>query len=161
MTAAWGLTRLGLKLTRDPRISLLLVAIWAVAPGSVALSMTYAEALFCALAIWALFALASGRWLTAGLLTLAAGTVRSTASGVPTSSARPPSTRSPVPAAITANFTDELPELRTSTEPPEAAMARMLPGPDESVMPGTVGSDAVGSATKRCIRSLSGRSTQL
>jgi hypothetical protein len=41
--------------------------------------MTYAEALFCALAIWALLALANGRWLTAGLLTLAAGTVRSTA----------------------------------------------------------------------------------
>jgi hypothetical protein len=79
MTAAWGLTRLGLKLTGDPRISLLLVAIWAVAPGAVALSMTYAEALFCALAIWALLALANGQWLTAGLLTLAAGTVRSTA----------------------------------------------------------------------------------
>jgi hypothetical protein len=41
--------------------------------------MTYAEALFCALAIWALLALANGQWLTAGLLTLAAGTVRSTA----------------------------------------------------------------------------------
>jgi hypothetical protein len=79
MTAAWGLTRLGLKLTGDPRISLLLVAIWAVAPGSFVLSMTYAEALFCALAVWALLALVSERWLTAGLLTLAAGTVRSTA----------------------------------------------------------------------------------
>jgi hypothetical protein len=79
MTAAWGLTRLGLKLTGDPRISLLLVALWAVAPGSIVLSMTYAEALFCALAIWALLALTEGRWLTAGLLTLAAGTVRSTA----------------------------------------------------------------------------------
>ena len=65
--------------------------------------------------------------------------IRSTASGVPTSLARPPSTRSPVPAAISANFTDELPELRTSTDSPEAAMARMLPGPDESVMPGTAG----------------------
>jgi len=41
--------------------------------------MLYAEALFCALAVWALVALVSGRWLTAGLLTLAAGTVRSTA----------------------------------------------------------------------------------
>jgi hypothetical protein len=79
MAAAWGLTTLGLKLTGDPRVSLLLVAIWAVAPGSTVLSMTYAEALFCALAVWALFALVSGRWLTAGLLTLAAGTVRSTA----------------------------------------------------------------------------------
>jgi hypothetical protein len=79
MTAAWGLTRLGLKLTGDPRVSLLLVAVWAVAPGAMVLSMTYAEALFCALAVWALLALTEGRWLTAGLLTLAAGTVRSTA----------------------------------------------------------------------------------
>lgn len=79
MAAAWGLTTLGLKLTGDARVSLLLVAIWAVAPGSTILSMTYAEALFCALAVWALLALASRQWLTAGLLTLAAGTVRSTA----------------------------------------------------------------------------------
>ena len=79
LAAAWGLTRLGLKLTGDPRIGLLLVAVWAVAPSSVVLTMMYAEALFCALAVWALVALVSGRWLTAGLLTLAAGTVRSTA----------------------------------------------------------------------------------
>jgi hypothetical protein len=79
LAAAWGLTTLGLKLTGDPRVSLLMVAIWAVAPSSTVLSMMYAEALFCALAIWALAALVSRRWLTASLLTLAAGTVRSTA----------------------------------------------------------------------------------
>jgi hypothetical protein len=79
LAAAWGLTTLGLKLTGDPRISLLLAAIWAVAPSSTVLTMLYAEALFCALAVWALVALVSRRWLTAGLLTLAAGTVRSTA----------------------------------------------------------------------------------
>ena len=79
LAAAWGLTTLGLKLTGDPRISLLLTAVWAVAPASVVLTMLYAEALFCALAVWALVALVSRRWLTAGLLTLAAGTVRSTA----------------------------------------------------------------------------------
>jgi hypothetical protein len=79
LVAAWGLTTLGLKLTGDPRISLLLTAVWAVAPSSVVLTMVYAEALFCALAAWALVALVSRRWLTAGLLTLAAGTVRSTA----------------------------------------------------------------------------------
>jgi hypothetical protein len=82
LAAAWGLTTLGLKLTGDPRISLLMVAIWAVAPSSTVLSMMYAEALFCALAIWALVALVSRRWLTAGLLSLAAGTVRSTALAV-------------------------------------------------------------------------------
>jgi hypothetical protein len=79
LAAAWGLTALGMKLTGDPRISLLMVAIWAVAPSSTVLSMMYAEALFCALAIWALVALVSQRWLTAGGLTLLAGTVRSTA----------------------------------------------------------------------------------
>ena len=79
LAAAWGLTTLGVKLTGDPRISLLMVAVWAVAPSSTVLSMLYGEALFCALAIWALVALVSRRWLTAGLLTLVAGTVRSTA----------------------------------------------------------------------------------
>jgi hypothetical protein len=79
LVAAWGLTTLGLKLTADPRISLLMVAVWAVAPSSTVLSMLYAEALFCALAIWALVALVGRRWLTAGALTALAGTVRSTA----------------------------------------------------------------------------------
>ena len=79
MAAAWGLVVLGFKLTADPRISLLLPAIWAVAPGSIALSRLHAEALFCALAVWTLVALLSRRWLTAGALVLLAGTVRSTA----------------------------------------------------------------------------------
>jgi hypothetical protein len=41
--------------------------------------MLYSEALFCALAVWALVALVERRWLTAAGLTIAAGTVRSTA----------------------------------------------------------------------------------
>ena len=41
--------------------------------------MLYAEALFCALAVWVLIALVDRRWLTAAGLTIAAGTVRSTA----------------------------------------------------------------------------------
>jgi hypothetical protein len=79
LAAAWGMTTLGLKLTADPRISLLMVAVWAVAPASTVLEMLYAEALFCALAVWALIALVDRRWLTAAGLTVAAGTVRSTA----------------------------------------------------------------------------------
>ena len=79
LVAAWGLVTLGMKLTGDPRISLLMVALWAVAPMSIVLNMMYGEALFCALAFWALLALVSRRWLTAGGLTLLAGTVRSTA----------------------------------------------------------------------------------
>jgi hypothetical protein len=79
LAAAWGLARLGLRLTGDPRIAVLLVAAWAVAPSSTVLSMVYAEALFCALAVWALLALTGQRWLTAAGLTIAAGLVRSTA----------------------------------------------------------------------------------
>lgn len=78
LAAAWGLATLGLKLTADSRISLIMVAIWAVAPGCIALSRVHSEALFCALAVWALVALVDRRWLTAGILVMLAGTVRST-----------------------------------------------------------------------------------
>ena len=77
--AACGLARLGVTLTGDRRTGLLMVALWATAPGSIVLIMTYAEALFCALAVWALVALTERRWVSAGILTMAAGTVRSTA----------------------------------------------------------------------------------
>lgn len=77
LAAAWGLTRLGMALLGDRRLSLVMVAVWAVAPASFVLSMVYSEALFCALAIWSLVALAERRWLTAGVLTMGAGLVRS------------------------------------------------------------------------------------
>src|SRR3984957_924166 len=82
IAAAWGLATLGLKLTGDRRVSVLMVAIWAIAPGSLVLTMVYAEALFCALAIWAWVALVAPRGLTAAGLTIAAGTVRSTAAAL-------------------------------------------------------------------------------
>jgi len=74
-----GGSRLGLRLTGDRRVSLLMAALWGVAPGSLVLSMLYPEALFCALAIWALIALVERRWLTAAGLTILAGTVHSNA----------------------------------------------------------------------------------
>ena len=77
LAAAWGLARLGMALTGDRRLSLVMVAVWAVAPASFVLSMVYSEALFCALAIWSLLALAERRWLTAGVLTIGAGVARS------------------------------------------------------------------------------------
>jgi mannosyltransferase PIG-V len=79
LAAAWGLTRLGMALTGDRRISLLMTAVWAVAPASIVLSMLYPEALFCALAIWSLIALVERRWLTAAGLTILAGTVHGSA----------------------------------------------------------------------------------
>ena len=79
LVAAAGLAQLGLRLTGDSRVSVLLVALWAVAPGAFVLSMVYSEALACALAVWALVAVADRRWLTAGVLTMLAGTVHSSA----------------------------------------------------------------------------------
>jgi hypothetical protein len=79
LVAAAGLAQLGLRLTGDSRISVLLVALWAVAPGAFVLSMVYPEALACALAVWALVAVADRRWITAGVLTMLAGTVHSSA----------------------------------------------------------------------------------
>jgi hypothetical protein len=77
LAAAWGLTRLGMALIGERRLSLVMVAVWAVAPASFVLSMVYSEALFCALAIWCLVALVERRWLTAGVLTIGAGLARS------------------------------------------------------------------------------------
>jgi len=79
LVAAAGLAQLGLRLTDDSRLSVLLVALWAVAPGAMVLSMLYSEALACALAVWALVAVADRRWITAGILTMLAGTVHSSA----------------------------------------------------------------------------------
>jgi hypothetical protein len=68
-----------MRLTGDSRVSLLMVALWGAAPGSTVFSMLYPETLYCALAIWALVALTSRRWLMAAVLTIAAGTVQSEA----------------------------------------------------------------------------------
>ncbi len=55
---------------------LLLIAVFSLAPMSIVLSMTYTEALFCALAVWSLVFLLRDAWLVAGGLSLLAGLVR-------------------------------------------------------------------------------------
>lgn len=72
---AYGLMRL----VADRRTGLILVALFATAPMSVILAMTYSEAVFCALAVWALVAIRDERWLAAAALIVAAGLTRSTA----------------------------------------------------------------------------------
>lgn len=79
LLAAAGLTRLGMLLAGDRRVSLLLVALWSGVPGTFVFSMVYPEALYCAFAVWALAALTRRRWLTAAALTIAAGTTGSQA----------------------------------------------------------------------------------
>ncbi|MGD9528621.1 hypothetical protein [Pseudonocardia sp.] len=83
IAAAYGMARLGeLVPGGSRRAGLILVALFAATPMAVVLSMAYSEALFCALAAWALVALLQERWLLAGVLTAVAGLVRPTATGL-------------------------------------------------------------------------------
>jgi hypothetical protein len=83
VAAAHALTRLGeLVPGGSRRAGLLLTALFAAAPMGVVLSMTYTEALFCALAGWALVAVLREQWLLAGACAAGAGLVRPTASSV-------------------------------------------------------------------------------
>lgn len=67
-------TRLG-----GPRAGLVAAGLWAVWPGSGTEWSGYSESLYTALAAWACHAVMTRRWLTAGLLTCAAGLCRPTA----------------------------------------------------------------------------------
>lgn len=64
------------------RAGLVLVALAAASPMGVVLSMAYSEALFCALAAWALVGVLQRRWLLAGACCAAAGLVRPTAAAL-------------------------------------------------------------------------------
>ncbi|OZG29365.1 hypothetical protein BH683_009260 [Williamsia sp. 1138] len=64
----------------DPRrAGLLLAVLFAAAPMGIVLSMAYTEALFCALAAWALVGVLEHRWLLAGGCALLSGLSRPTA----------------------------------------------------------------------------------
>jgi hypothetical protein len=56
--------------------------LFAASPMAIALSMAYSEALFCALAAWALVGVVERKWLLAGLCTLGTGLVRPTAAAL-------------------------------------------------------------------------------
>ncbi|WP_308364325.1 MULTISPECIES: mannosyltransferase family protein [unclassified Streptomyces] len=75
--AAVGVHRVGARLL-GPRGGVLLVALWAVLPHSVVLTLGYTEALLAALAAWTLYALLCGRWLWAAGLSVLAGLTRPT-----------------------------------------------------------------------------------
>lgn len=75
--AAVGVHRVGARLL-GPRGGVLLVALWAVMPHSVVLTLGYTEALLAALAAWTLYALLRGRWLWAAGLAVLAGLTRPT-----------------------------------------------------------------------------------
>ncbi|MET0233581.1 MAG: hypothetical protein ABW224_02975 [Kibdelosporangium sp.] len=78
--AAAGIFRIAQIIDPRPKTGLLLVALWAGAPMAITLSMAYTEALFTALAAWALVGVLERKWIMAGLCTAAAGLVRPSAS---------------------------------------------------------------------------------
>ncbi|MEU3505481.1 glycosyltransferase family 39 protein [Streptomyces hundungensis] len=73
--AAWALYLTGRHL-HGHRAGLLLAAVWAAVPVGIVQSMAYSEALFTALAAWALYAVLRRRWVEAGLLASLAGLTR-------------------------------------------------------------------------------------
>lgn len=89
--AAVGAARLGAYCARrmssrsdsdapDPTsVGLILVVLFAAAPMGIVLSMAYTEALFCALAVWALIGVVEHRWLLAGICAGLVGLTRPTA----------------------------------------------------------------------------------
>ncbi|MFC0435195.1 hypothetical protein [Kutzneria buriramensis] len=73
--AAYGIVRL----PKDRRVGLITVALFAATPMAVTLSMVYSEALFSALAAWALVGVMERRWWLAASCCAAAGLVRPSA----------------------------------------------------------------------------------
>ncbi|MBC6446946.1 hypothetical protein [Actinokineospora xionganensis] len=83
VVCAYGLTRLGTIVAGGSRtVGLILVALFAASPMAIVLSMAYSEAMFCALAVWALVFVLERRWVGAGMCCAAAGLVRPTASAL-------------------------------------------------------------------------------
>lgn len=83
VVCAYGLTRLARQLPGDRRVvGPVLVVLFAASPMAIALSMTYSEALFCALVAWSLVGVLERRWLLAGLAAAGAGLVRPTAAAL-------------------------------------------------------------------------------
>jgi hypothetical protein len=75
VAAAWGIFAV-VDHVYGRRAGVCAVLVWAVLPVAVVQSMAYSESLFTALAAWSLYAVLTGRWLTAGLLASLAGLTR-------------------------------------------------------------------------------------
>jgi hypothetical protein len=75
LTAAWGIFAVA-DHVYGRRAGVCAVLLWAVLPVGIVQSMAYSESLFTALAAWALYAVLTGRWVTAGALALFAGLTR-------------------------------------------------------------------------------------
>lgn len=75
LAAAWGVFAVT-EHVYGSRAGVCAVLLWAVLPVGIVQSMAYSESLFTALAAWSLYAVLTGRWVTAGLLASLAGLTR-------------------------------------------------------------------------------------
>jgi hypothetical protein len=75
VVAAAGIYAVGARV-HGVRAGVVLAVLWAALPVGIVTSMAYSEALFTALAAWALYACLGRRWLLAGLLAALAGLTR-------------------------------------------------------------------------------------
>lgn len=75
LAAAWGIFAVA-DHVHGRRAGVCAALLWAVLPVGIVQSMAYSESLFTALAAWSLYAVLTGRWLTAGLLAAFAGLTR-------------------------------------------------------------------------------------
>ncbi|MFE7276411.1 mannosyltransferase family protein [Streptomyces sp. NPDC057623] len=73
--AAWGVFAVA-DHVYGRRAGVCAVLLWAALPVGIVQSMAYSESLFTALAAWSLYAVLTGRWITAGTLALLAGLTR-------------------------------------------------------------------------------------
>ena len=64
------------SLVHDARVGVVTALLWAALPVAIVTSMAYSEALFTAVAAWALHAVLRERWLAAGCLAVLAGLTR-------------------------------------------------------------------------------------
>ncbi|MEU1406339.1 hypothetical protein ABZ471_28925 [Streptomyces sp. NPDC005728] len=75
LTAACGIFAVA-EWVYGPRVGVCVVLVWAVLPVGIVQSMAYSESLFTALAAWSLYAVLTGRWVSAGALAALAGLTR-------------------------------------------------------------------------------------
>ncbi len=75
LAAAWGIFAVA-DHVYGRRAGVCAVLLWAVLPVGIVQSMAYSESLFTALAAWSLYAVLTGRWVTAGTLAALAGLTR-------------------------------------------------------------------------------------
>ncbi|MEV0222553.1 glycosyltransferase family 39 protein [Streptomyces sp. NPDC050704] len=116
VAAAWGIFAVA-DHVYGRRAGVCAVLVWAVLPVGIVQSMAYSESLFTALAAWSLYAVLTGRWLTAGLLASLAGLTRPVGAAV-------------VAAVWVAAIASFVREQRDQREHGDAVPKRGVPAPD-------------------------------